>query len=94
MEFNKIGIEVIDVKTDNKICSGMARTELGEKHELTGRTPAGKGICRSAMTAIDSMGLFMMLTEKTELEKNDYFDVTCPHGVCTFRLTRDGKYTV
>ncbi len=91
MKFNKIGIEAIDVKTENKICSGMAKTELGEKHILTGRSPEGKGICRSAMGAIDSMALSMMLTEKMDWEKQDYFDITCPHGVVTFRLTRNGK---
>ena len=34
------------------------------------------------------MSLAMRLTEKMEWEKEETFDVTCPHGYVTYRLSR------
>jgi hypothetical protein len=55
---------------------------------MGGRTPEPKGICCQAFTAIGPMKLAMMLTDKMDWEKNEYFDITCPHGVVTYRLSR------
>jgi hypothetical protein len=34
------------------------------------------------------MKLVMMLTEKMGWEKKEYFDIVCPHGFVTYRLSR------
>jgi hypothetical protein len=34
------------------------------------------------------MKLAMALTEKMEWETKEYFDMTCPHGVVIYRLSR------
>jgi hypothetical protein len=34
------------------------------------------------------MKLAMSLTEKMEWEMKEYFDIVCPHGVVTYRLSR------
>ena len=39
MKVNSIKCEVIDVKTESGICIGLAKTEIGEKHIIDGRTP-------------------------------------------------------
>jgi hypothetical protein len=41
------------------------------------------------MSAISPMKLAMSLTEKMSWENKEYFDVVCPHGFVTFRLTRE-----
>ncbi len=87
MAIHSIRCEAIDVRTDSKICPGMAKTQEGEVYTLGGRTPE-KGICSSALTAIHPWSLAMMLTDKMDWEQKDYFDVTCPHGNVTFRLSR------
>jgi hypothetical protein len=52
------------------------------------RTPASRGICCQAFAALSPMKLAMMYTDRMEWEKRDYFDITCSHGVVTFRLSR------
>ena len=52
------------------------------------RTPASKGIRCQALSAISSMKLAMSLTEKMDWETKEYFDVVCPHGFVTYRLSR------
>lgn len=89
-----IKIEAIDVRTDSNICPGLAKTQKGEKFVLNARTPDSKGICRSALGAIDSMAFAMMKIEKMEWEKEDFFDIVCPHGAVTFRLSRMKKLEI
>ena len=89
MNIYPIKIEAVHVNTENRICPGLAKTEQGEAFTLSARTPASsKGICRSALGAIDSMAFSMMMTDKMEWEKQDYFEMTCPHGAVRFRLSR------
>jgi uncharacterized repeat protein (TIGR04076 family) len=88
MILNQIKCEVISVNTDTGICNGMAKTEKGEVYIIGARTPGGKGICCQAFSALASMKLVYMYTDKMDWEKNEYFDITCPHGVVTFRLSR------
>lgn len=96
MNIYPIKIEAIQVNTDNKICPGMAKTKQGETFTLTARTPASGGICRSALGAIDSMAFSMMMTDKMEWEKKDYFEMICPHGAVRYRLSRikEEAYTI
>jgi hypothetical protein len=35
------------------------------------------------------MALAMRLTDKMSWEKEDHFDVTCPHGFVTYRISRE-----
>lgn len=88
MIYNQIKCEVVRVKTESGICSGIAKTERGETYMLGARTPDSKGICMQALSAISSMKLAMALTDKMEWETKEYFDITCPHGIATFRLSR------
>jgi uncharacterized repeat protein (TIGR04076 family) len=88
MTLNEIKCEAIHVNTDSKICPGIAKTEQGEVFIMGGRTPEPKGICCQAFSAIGPMKLTMMLTDKMDWEKKEYFDITCPDGVVTYRLSR------
>lgn len=85
---NKIKCEAVKVDTETGICPGMAKTKLGETAIIGARTPATPGICCQAFSSLASMKLAMMYTDKMSWEKNDYFDITCPHGHVTFRLSR------
>jgi uncharacterized repeat protein (TIGR04076 family) len=88
MTYNKIRCEAINVNTDSAICPGVAKTEKGEVFIIGARTPGLKGICSQAFSAISPMKLAMSLTEKMDWETKDYFDIVCPHGVVTYRLSR------
>jgi uncharacterized repeat protein (TIGR04076 family) len=88
MIYNKIRCEALDVKTESGICPGLAQTERGEVFVLGARTPDSKGICCQALSAISPMKLAMALTVKMEWETKEYFDMTCPHGVVIYRLSR------
>ena len=88
MILNQVKCEAIAVNTDTGICPGMAKTERGEVFIIGARTPVGKGICCQAFSALASMRLVYAYTDKLDWGKNDYFDITCPHGVVTYRLTR------
>jgi uncharacterized repeat protein (TIGR04076 family) len=88
MTLNKIKCEAITVNTETGICPGMAKTERGEVFIIGARTPEGKGICCQAFSSIAPMKLVYMYTDKMDWEKNEYFDITCPHGVVTYRLSR------
>jgi uncharacterized repeat protein (TIGR04076 family) len=83
-----IRCEVIKVNTDTGICPGMAKTKKGEVFNIGARTPPEKGICCQSFTSIAPMKLAMMYTDKMSWEKNDYFDIVCPHGFVTYRLSR------
>ncbi|MBN1361934.1 MAG: hypothetical protein JW993_15160 [Sedimentisphaerales bacterium] len=88
MTYNRIRCEAVDVKTESGVCPGLAQTEHGEVFILGPRTPEGKGICCQALSALSSMKLALALTERMDWETKDYFDITCPHGVVTYRLSR------
>jgi|GEM_PF-596921 len=93
MTFNNIKCEVVTVKTDTGVCPGMAKTKQGEVFIIGARTPVGAGICCQAFSSLSSMKLSMMLTDKMTWEKNDYFDIICPHGFVTYRLSRYNKFS-
>jgi len=85
---HEIKCEAIKVNTDTGVCPGMAKTEKGEVFIIGARTPASKGICCQSFSAIAPMKLALMYTDKMSWEKNDYFDIVCPHGYVTYRLSR------
>jgi uncharacterized repeat protein (TIGR04076 family) len=88
MIYNEIRCEAINVNTNSSICPGVAKTEKGEVFLIGARTPGSKGICSQAFSAISPMKLAMSLTEKMDWETKDYFDIVCPHGFVTYRLSR------
>jgi len=88
MVYNNVRCEAIAVNTDSGVCPGVAKTEQGEMFIIGPRTPGSKGICCQALSAISPMKLAMSLTKKMDWETNEYFDVVCPHGFVTFRLSR------
>jgi uncharacterized repeat protein (TIGR04076 family) len=88
MIYNEIRCEAVKVNRDSGICPGIARTEKGEVFIIGGRTPSPRGICSQAFSAIGPMKLAMSLTEKMDWETKGYFDITCPHGIVTYRLSR------
>jgi hypothetical protein len=85
---HQIRCEALNVRTDTKICPGLAKTEQGETYLLDARTPGPKGICCQAMTAMNSMRMALAVTDQKDLDNLEYFDVICPHGFVTFRLSR------
>jgi len=88
MTYNKIKCEAIKVNTEPGICPGVAKTEQGEVFMISARTPDSEGICVQALSAISPMNLAMSLTDRMDWETRDYFDVVCPHGIVTYRLSR------
>jgi len=66
----------------------LAKTEKGEMYLFDARTPGPKSICCRAFAAMNSMRMAMAVTDQKDLENLRYFDVTCPHGAVTFRLSR------
>ncbi len=84
----KMKCEAIDVRTDSNICPGEAQTRIGEEYILGARTPQTNSICTNALTAIHPMNLAMRMTDKMYWEKKDHFDLVCPHGAVTFRISR------
>jgi hypothetical protein len=88
MELNTIRCEAVTVHTETGTCPGIAKTQQGEVHEIGARTPASMGLCCQAFVALSSMRHVMMLTERLDWESQPHFDITCPHGAVTFRLSR------
>ena len=88
MTLTPIKCEAVSVQTESGVCPGVAQTQQGEVFVIGARTPESKGICSQAFAALGPMRLVMATTERLEWEKNDYFDITCPHGVVTYRLSR------
>jgi len=83
----KMRIVAHNVATDDKVCKGIAKTKEGEEYEYRGRTPE-QPMCLMALNACMPMAHAMSLTDKMFFEKNDYFEVTCPHGCVTYRVYR------
>jgi hypothetical protein len=88
MKYNNVECKVVEVKTDTGICPGIAKTETGEEYIIGGRTPEKKGICSQAFGAMNSMKLVLSLTNQLDSEEKDYYDIVCPHGFVTYRLSR------
>lgn len=88
MPYNRIRCEAVEVDAESGVCPGVAKTECGEVFVLGARTPDDRGICMQALGAISPMKLALSLTEKMEWETTGYFDVICPHGAVTYRLSR------
>ena len=83
-----IKVEVVEVRTESGVCPGMSKSRLGETHTFGARTPQGEGICASAFNALQPIALAMRLTDKMEWEKQEHFDIMCPHGFVKFRISR------
>ena len=83
-----IQCEVVEVRTESGVCPGTARTRQGETYTFGARTPDTPGICVNAFNALQPMSLAMRLTDKMSWEKKETFDVTCPHGVVIYRISR------
>ncbi len=81
-------IEAYKVHTEDKVCKGIAKTKEKEIYHYCGRTPE-KPMCIMALNACLPMSHALSLTDQMKWEKKDYFEVTCPHGAVTFRITRD-----
>jgi uncharacterized repeat protein (TIGR04076 family) len=85
---NRVRCQAVAVRTESKVCPGLAKTEQGETYVLDARTPGPRGICCQAFAAMSAQKLALMVTEKIEGENPDGQDITCPHGAVTFRLSR------
>jgi uncharacterized repeat protein (TIGR04076 family) len=88
MIFNKVKCEAVNVNTDTGFCPGLAKTEKGEVFIIGPRTPDSKGICCQAFSAMASMKLLFQYTDRLDWENKDYFEIVCPHGFVTYRLSR------
>ena len=86
---HKIRCVAQEVRTDSKICPGLAKTEQGETYLFDARTPGSRGICGQAFTAMNSLRMALAVTDKEGLNGLEFFDVTCPHGAVTFRISRE-----
>jgi hypothetical protein len=84
---SRIRCEAMTVRTDTGICPGMAKTRKGEIYEIGNRTPEPEGMCCQAFGALHAVRTAMAVTLKGS-DVRDPFDITCPHGAVTFRLSR------
>jgi uncharacterized repeat protein (TIGR04076 family) len=85
-----VRVEASQVRTESRVCPGIAQTEQGETYLLDGRTPADRGICCQAFTAMSALRMALMVTDEVAGERDGHLDATCPHGFVTFRLSRAG----
>ncbi len=89
MKPHSIQVEAFAVRTESRVCPGMAKTAQGEVYVMDGRTPPGSlGICCQAFTAMNAFRTALMVTDKLDSETDGHLEVTCPHGAVTFRLSR------
>ena len=88
-KIHPVRFEAVEVRTDTGICIGLAETKKGEIHIMTGRTPESEGMCANAFCALSNAAFLMMFTDSMQGENNGYIDRVCPHGVVTFRLSRN-----
>jgi hypothetical protein len=49
---------------------------------------SGEGLCANSFNILYPMAMAMRLTEKMDWEKQEHFDITCPHGRVTWRTSR------
>ena len=83
-----IKCEIVKVATATEVCPGSARCGIGEEYILTARTPEQRGMCQRAFHALHPVAFAMRWSEHLEYENKEFFDVVCPDGVVTFRLSR------
>jgi uncharacterized repeat protein (TIGR04076 family) len=88
MTFYKINCVAHEVRTETGVCPGFAQIEQGEEFVLGPRTPETRGFCTNSLTAVYPMSIAMRLTEKMDWEKEEHFDIVCPHGAVTYRISR------
>ncbi|MCP4137420.1 MAG: TIGR04076 family protein [bacterium] len=88
MAFYEIKCEAREVRTESGVCPGMAKIERGEEFVLGPRTPEARGFCTNSLTAVYPMSVAMRLTDKMDWEKEEHFDIVCPHGAVTYRISR------
>lgn len=88
MKINAIQCVVTNVATESGVCIGLAKTKLGERYIIDGRTPESPGMCSNAFCAISNAAFIMMSTEKMGGEIDGCIERVCPHGVVTYRLSR------
>lgn len=88
MTFHEIRCVAHEVRTETGVCPGFAKIEEGEEFVLSPRTPQGRGFCTNALTAVYPMSLAMRLTDKMDWEKEEFFEIVCPHGAVTYRISR------
>jgi uncharacterized repeat protein (TIGR04076 family) len=88
MKTHSIKCEAIDVHTKTGICPGIAKTQKGETFIINGRTPESPGICSNAFGALSNAVFVMMTNDNRPVGMNGHYDLVCPHGKVTFRLSR------
>jgi hypothetical protein len=88
MKSHPILCEAIEVRTEDGVCRGLAKTKVGEKHIIDGRTPETPGMCSNAFCALSNAAFIMMVTDQMRDEVDGHIDRVCPHGVVTYRLSR------
>lgn len=89
MAGHKIRCEAIAVSTETHFCPGAARCRLGEVYMFGARTPETRGMCGRAFHAIHPIAFSMRFSDKLPFEKEEgYYDVICPDGFVTYRLSR------
>jgi len=95
MRSHSIQCEAIEVRTESGVCGGLAKTKVGEKTIIDGRTPESPGVCSNAFCALSNAAFIMMVTDRMPGEVDGHIDRVCPHGVVTYRLSRaaEGKRT-
>lgn len=91
MNTHSIKCEAIDVQTNSGICPGIAKTQKGEMYIIDGRTPESPGICSNAFSALSNSVFVMMTNDTRPVGMNEHYDLVCPHGKVTFRMSRIKK---
>lgn len=88
----KIMCEAISVSTETLYCPGSARCKQGEVYMMGARTPEPKGMCGRAFHAVHPIAFSMRYCDKLPFEdEKGYYDVVCPDGFVTYRVSRAGK---
>lgn len=88
MNNHSIKCEAINVNTESGICPGIAKTQKGETNILGARTPESPGICSNAFCALSNAFFVMMTSDTRPVGMNGHYDLVCPHGIVTFRMSR------
>ena len=85
----KIKCEVAKIKGGKKCCPGSAQMKIGEVFILGVRTPEPNGICARAYASIYPTSTALRFSDEIPWEKGrGYFDISCPDGLVTYRLSR------
>ncbi|MGD9950761.1 MAG: hypothetical protein AB7U29_20155 [Desulfobulbus sp.] len=85
----KIKCEAISVSTKSNFCPGSAKCKQGEVYTFGSRTPEPGGMCGRAFHAVHPIAFSMRFSERMPFENDEgYYDVICPDGFVTYRLSR------